>query len=291
MYMATDHPSSVPSFSRLMWPTLKALEQLGGSAGVQEILDRVTSFCGFTDAQQSLSHGNGPQTELSYRLAWARTYLKTVGAVENLNPGVWAVTGYGRGLREGDMPSIPTRVRAMHGRNRRSGQESPSAVEPSDGRLDLVEEAVTDWEAQLLTLLQDLSPDRFERLCQRVLRESGFVEVQVTGRSGDGGIDGIGILRASLLSSRVFFQCKRYRGSVGPSAVRDFRGAMIGRSDKGIPGSFTAQAIQESTRDGAPVIDLVDGDQLCQLLKSFKLGVATRQVEAVDIDRAWFERI
>src|SRR3546814_8903609 len=61
-----------------------------------------------------------------------------------------------------------------------------------------------------------------------------FVQVEVTGRSGDGGIDGTGILRLSLMSFHVLFQCKRYQGSVGSGAVRDFRGAMMGRTDKGL---------------------------------------------------------
>src|SRR5207244_2458619 len=69
-------------------------------------------------------------------------------------------------------------------------------------------------------------PPAFERLCQRLLREEGFIKVEVTGHSGDGGIDGIGILRVSMLAFPVFFQCKRYKGSVGAGAVRDFRGAM-----------------------------------------------------------------
>ena len=68
-----------------------------------------------------------------------------------------------------------------------------------------------------------------------MLRKSGFTQVDVTGRSGDGGIDGIGIMRlGGFLSFRVLFQCKRYKGSVGAGTVRDFRGAMIGRTDKGL---------------------------------------------------------
>ena len=79
-----------------------------------------------------------------------------------------------------------------------------------------------------------MDPAGFERLAQRLLREADFISVNVTGRSGDGGIDGLGIYRLSLLRFPVFFQCKRYRGSIGSSAVRDFRGAMAGRGDKGL---------------------------------------------------------
>ena len=107
-------------------------------------------------------------------------------------------------------------------------------------------------------------------MAQRLLRESGFTKVEVRGKTGDGGIDGVGVLRVNLVSFQVFFQCKRWKGSVGASEIRDFRGAMMGRADKGLfitTGTFTAQASDEATRDGATAIDLIDGDRLCELLK------------------------
>jgi restriction system protein len=118
-----------------------------------------------------------------------------------------------------------------------------------------------------------------------------LVKVEVTGKSGDGGIDGIGVLRLNLLSFQVFFQCKRWKGSVGASTIRDFRGAMVGRADKGLvitTATFTADARREATRDGAPAIDLVDGDTLCDLLKSLRTGVSVQQVEHVVIDQKAF---
>ena len=137
-----------------------------------------------------------------------------------------------------------------------------------------------------------ISPAAFERLVQRLLRESGFVEVEVTGRSGDGGIDGKGIARMSgLLSFYVIFQCKRYKGSITPSQIRDFRGAMQGRADKGIfitTGNFTRDARKKATRDGAPPIDLIDGELLCEKLKELSLGVVTRVVEEVNVDQTFF---
>jgi restriction system protein len=157
--------------------------------------------------------------------------------------------------------------------------------------MGLAEENKLDWRDQLLSLIQILPPAAFERLSQRVLRESGFTSVEVTGKSGDGGIDGVGVLRINLLSFQVFFQCKRYKGSVGASAIRDFRGAMWGRTDKGLlitTGIFTADAKREATRDGVPVIDLIDGDGFCTLLKDLKLGVLTEMVEQTTINPDWF---
>ena len=149
----------------------------------------------------------------------------------------------------------------------------------------------TPWQDQLLDCLLKMKPAAFERLCQRILKDSGFIKVEVTGRNGDGGIDGIGVLRLNLLSFHVLFQCKRWKGSVGASAIRDFRGAMVGRTDKGLvmtTGTFTTDARKEATRDGAPAIDLVDGASLCELLKNLKIGVSIRQVEHVVVEQDVF---
>ena len=150
------------------------------------------------------------------------------------------------------------------------------------------------WKEALLAVLTKMDPTAFERLSQRLLREAGFVSVTVTGRTGDGGIDGLGVYRVSLLSFPVFFQCKRYQGSVGSSSVRNFRGAMAGRGDKGLlitTGNFTKDAREESTRDGAPPIDLIDGDQVCELLKQYDLGVTSTQVERVEGHPEFFDSV
>ncbi len=147
------------------------------------------------------------------------------------------------------------------------------------------------WADRLLEVLGGIEPAAFERLCQRILRESGFTRVEVTGRSGDGGIDGIGVLRVNLVSFHVLFQSKRWKGSVGAGVIRDFRGAMVGRADKGLvitTGTFTAEARREATRDGAPAIDLVDGEALCGLLKDLKLGLKVQLVEHVEVDASFF---
>jgi restriction system protein len=148
----------------------------------------------------------------------------------------------------------------------------------------------TDYRTKLLTILQSLPPEGFERLCQRLLREAGFEQVAVTGRSGDGGIDGHGVLGLNaFVSFRVLFQCKRYVGSVSPSHVRDFRGAMQGRADKGLiltTGSFSADARREASRDGAPPIELVDGEKLVTLFGQLELGL--RSVTTYEVDEPFF---
>lgn len=157
--------------------------------------------------------------------------------------------------------------------------------EASEGNLSL------EWEKDLLEQLQSVSPAGFERLSQRLLREAGFIEVKVTGQTGDGGIDGIGTIRLNLISFKVIFQCKRYRGSISSAQMRDFKGTMVGRAERGLfitTGSFTIGARQEASRDGSPPIDLVDGERLVLLMKDYGLGVRIETRESVTIDKEWF---
>ena len=93
------------------------------------------------------------------------------------------------------------------------------------------------------------------------------------------------------MSFHVIFQCKKYQGSVSAGEIRDFRGAMVGRADKGLfitTGTFTPAAIKEATRDGAPPVDLIDGDDLAEKLKELNLGVKTEMIEKVNLDKQWF---
>ena len=188
---------------------------------------------------------------------------------------------------------VPGQVEEVAPRHDR--REKRNEAEQNAGAYDRATPAYSafeiPWQDRLLECLLKMKPAAFERLCQRILKDSGFIKVDVTGRSGDGGIDGIAVLRLNLLSFHVFFQCKRWKGSVGASVIRDFRGAMVGRADKGLvmtTGTFSTDARKEATRDGAPAIDLVDGETLCELLKSLKIGVSIRNVEHVLVEQQAF---
>ena len=202
---------------------------------------------------------------------------------------MWHLTPVGYQMSDEDIREIKYQVQQ---RNREARAAAIAQAELDTDREDEEDEAediALSWKERLLETLLAIEPSAFERLCQRILRESGFIKVEVTGRSGDGGIDGTGVLRLNLLSFHVLFQSKRYRGSVGAPVVRDFRGAMVGRADKGLiitTGTFTADARKEATRDGAPAIDLVDGDALCDLLKSLRIGVKVETVKSVTVDQS-----
>jgi restriction system protein len=277
----------------LYWPTLKALANLGGSGTIQEIVEQAIEYERYDEETQAVPHGTGARTEIEYRLAWARTHLRMAGLIENSARGVWSLTEKGRQFDHAALGTIPGLVRAAQASQPRPQQEDLLA---GDGADEEVDAASADWKEQLIEQLLELPPDKFERLSARLLREAGFISATVTGRSGDGGIDGVGVFRLSLVSFPVFFQCKRHRGSVRPTDVRDFRGAMAGRGDKGLlvtTGSFTADARQEATRDGVPPIDLIDGERLCDLLKEQGLGVETRirELEDVTINPTFFDEI
>ncbi len=282
---------AVPRVPDLFVPILRVLDGLGGSASIEEINDKVAALMGLSDEVRAVLHGDGPTTKFDYRCAWARSWLKNAGFTENSERGVWALTAEGRAMLTVDPDKTVKIVRKANADRRKASVAVGGRAASDDLDIDGGETVVKDWREQLLDILLALDPAAFERLCQRLLREAGFIKVEVTGRSGDGGIDGTGVLRLNLLSFHVLFQCKRWKGSVGSSVVRDFRGAMVGRADKGLimtTGTFTADARREAVRDGAPAIDLIDGDALCDLLKEQKIGVKVKMVEDVTVDEAAF---
>lgn len=279
-----------PTFDDLMNPLLEALRLLGGSGSIEEIYAKTAEVTGLSEDVLTQLHDpdRSSQTEVGYRLAWARTYLRKYGLLENSSRGVWSLTEQAKNLETVDPSEVIRFVRAI------DKQEAPKKRPPDETVRELSEEE--QWKDKLSDILtQKLTPDGFERLVQRILRESGFIHVEVTGRTGDGGIDGKGIARIhGFMSFHVLFQCKRYKSSVSASEIRDFRGAMVGRADKGLfitTGSFTPAAVKEATRDGAPPIDLVDGDVLGEKLKELSLGIKTKSVERVSVDEPWFESI
>jgi restriction system protein len=244
---------TVPSFSALLWPTLRAVRAIGDSGTIEEIDEKVLEQEDLSEEQQAVLHNGGPRTKVEYRLAWARSHLKGMGLLDNSTRGVWAATEKGRVVAEGSIGQMHRDYRQRLRDQRRQKQ------------------------------FEDLPFD-----------ETLENNTNVTGRSGDGGIDGVGTYRVSLVSFPVYFQCKRYQGSVGPDKVRDFRGAISGRGDRGLlitTATFTREAKREASRDGAtPLIDLIDGEGLCDLLKELQLGVRTvlRTVEDVEVNAGFF---
>ncbi|KQP05002.1 restriction endonuclease [Pseudorhodoferax sp. Leaf265] len=275
-------------FVRYFGPLLDALRALGGSAKPDEAVDRVSANLKVPDnvLNETLPSGG---SRFRNQVAWARFYLVREGFISSSKHGVWSLTesGFKTSLTHDQARAIFLKwVKIFQQQRKQKEASEPVAEKVAEGTGALSQ----DYRDEALEMLLSLAPAGFERLSQRLLREAGFTQVVVTGQSGDGGIDGFGILQVNpLVSFKVLFQCKRYAKSVAPSQVRDFRGAMSGRADKGIiitTGTFTAEAKREATRDGAPPIELIDGEKLIDMLERFELGL--RPITTYELDHSFF---
>jgi restriction system protein len=278
-----------PQFLRFCIPIVETLQELGGSGQPKEVTDTVLERLHISEREQAQTLKNG-SSRVRNQVAWARFYLAKADVLDASRRGVWALTEKGRTVHLSSnavaqlfkdvQANLPTKDEQPN-----STDDATEITPPMDPSGDSASKST------LLDVLKSLSPGGFERVSQRLLRESGFERVLVTGKSGDGGIDGHGILQVNpFVSFTVLFQCKRYTGAVSASQVRDFRGAMMGRADKGIiitTGTFTTEATKEARRDGAPPIELVDGETLAQMFERLELGVRPKTV--YEVDEAFFE--
>jgi restriction system protein len=275
-----------PQFIRFFQPVINALIELGGSGRPEEVEELIAEKLGLSEEERNEQIPSG-QSRFSNKVNWARFYLAKAGLIDSSTRGVWSLTEKGR-----NTSLTPEQALGLFGQIHR-----PFVAERKKSKTEKVtEEEISTPEdgghrSSLLNVLLNLPPDGFERLCQRLLRESGFEKVQITGKSGDGGLDGIGVLQVNpFVSFKVLFQCKRYSGAVSASQVRDFRGAMMGRADKGIiltTGTFTSDARKEAVRDGVPPIELVDGEKLLDMFEELELGLVPKK--AYDIDSNFFD--
>jgi restriction system protein len=293
---------SIPTYRDLMYPTLVAVQDLGGSAKVAELDEAVLERAGVTDEQLAVEFPEDARTtgsKVIHRIQWARTYLKAIGALDNSERGVWAINQKGLEYLAMDPAEADEALRQADNALRaewRKARKVSEGVETDDEAVEDGLESEQTWKNQLLAILQAMTPEGFERLAMRILREAGFTNVEVTQAGADGGIDGVGVYRPSLVSFPIYFQCKKWAGGVGARVVRDFRGAMAGRGEKGIvitSSHFTPEAKKEATRDGAPPVDLIGGDELCDLLKEYGLGVTMtpRTVYDVAVDSTIFDSV
>lgn len=283
---------AVPTLTDLIVPTLMALRDLGGSGRNAEIRNVVAENLGLSEGDQQTSQGgNNPNvSRLEYRLKWARTYLRNAGVIHSIGRGMWELTPKGIGASETEALEW-----AMQwGRAQPRGQPDDAPVD-AVGDLDDADSAADDedtaWHASVIAAVQEMSPDRVERLFLRVLREEGFEQLEHTGGPGDRGIDGVGVYRISLLSFRIYFQCKRYQSGIGSSDIRNFRGAMEGRGERGLfvtTSWFTKSAEEEASRPGARPIDLIDGSALAELVAKHGLGVSTEKRDTHIVDHSFF---
>jgi restriction system protein len=277
-----------PQFTRFFKPIIAVLRGLGGSGTVAEVIDLVIEKTAIPESEQEVTLKNG-QSRIRNQVQWARLYLVRAGYLDASKRGIWSLTEKGTVCDLSAFGTLATfkEVSEVYQKEKKERQSQEPFVDEDDTQ-DI---EPRDYKSDLLQLLKSLPPTGFERLCQRLLREAGFQQVIVTGRTGDGGIDGYGILEINpFVSFNVLFQCKRYNGAVTPSQVREFRGAMGGRADKGIimtTGTFTLEARKEARRDGVPPIELVDGEKLIRMFEQLQLGLVPKST--FEIEPKFFE--
>ena len=268
---------------RAKWlnPVLNALRDLGGSGRTREVIEKVAVLEKVLEQEREKLLKNG-RPEFDNKIRWAREYLFFEGLLDNSERGTWVLTQKG----EKTNLSIEKSLEIMKNYKESKGQkdsESFEEIKPIDDNID---------ESSLLEILKKIDPKKFESLCQLLLREHGFENVEVTQYSKDGGIDGFGTLYLnSFISIKIAFQCKRYEGSVSRSTVDDFRGSISGKAEKGIiitTGHFSEDAKQSANRDGALPIELIDGQRLIELFEEVKLGLVPKTL--FGINHSFFEQ-
>lgn len=277
-----------PEFSRFLNPLLLALRSLGRSGRPAEVCEHIAKSLNLGSDELDAVLKNG-QSRFENQVAWARYYLAQRGFIDSSQYGVWRLTEKGQvaNLSGADTSEILITVRDEN-RQKRNKRKAAAAEETDEDETSApsIRAARSDHRDELTELLRALPPEGFERFCQQLLRAAGFQEVLVTGRTGDGGIDGKGILQMNLLVSvKVLFQCKRYSGSVGAPEIRDFQGALRGRADKGLfltTGTFTTDARKEATRDGADPIELIDLNRLIDHCEELQFGLHPQTAYVID---------
>jgi restriction system protein len=269
-------------------PILVALKELGGSGRPKEVIEKISKNEMVSDEKREETLKDGT-LKFDNQVAWARQYLVYAGLLDNSKRGVWTLTPLGKNtiLTLEDAHKIFLKRVEIYQKSKREGKKVDIKIE-----LDkIIENPINSEVTDLLSILKTISWVGFEYLCKRLLREHGFENLVVTQRSRDEGIDGYGTLETNpFISTRIIFQCKRYKGTVSREKVGDFRNAVMGRAEKGIiitTGTFSEDAKREAERDGVIPIELIDGKKLVDLFEQVELGV--KQKTIYEIDYKFFE--
>ena len=289
--------SQIPRYNKLIQPVFLALKELGGSGTNDEILNQVIKDLNIPDDVADITHlGKGNRSELSYQLAWARTYLAKYGAITNSSRAVWSITPAFGSVDTLDVKKVIAAIKNTEPPNNAVTNPRKNAPVEDTNLFTNAENSpdeITPWKEKLADILQTMDPYGFERLTQRVLRECGFSQVEVTKKSGDGGIDGTGKLKINgIFSFNVAFQCKRYSGVVGAPDIRDFRGSLTTNIEKGLfitTGTFSKAAREEACSPGKQQIDLLDGEEFINKLTEYEIGV--HPITTYEIDEDFFKKI
>ena len=276
-------------------PLLNALRDLGGSGTPEEASNKVAEQQNVSDEILNKTIASGA-SRFHNQVCWARQYLVWEGFIDSSIRGIWKLTEKGQNaiLDDDSAYELFVKWNKINCANRKQKKDSAIEKEVDEEEIDDDSSIFVDYKSQVLNYLRTMSPKNFERFCLYLLRVNNFENLQLTGKSHDEGIDGIGILKINpFVSFKVLFQAKRYKdgNNVSRDKIGDFRNAMIGRADKGIfitTSKFTQEAIKEANRDGAPQIELVDCDKLIKMIEISKLGL--KPVTTYEVDTTFFQQ-
>lgn len=275
-----------PEFLKYINPVLSALQANGGAGDSSDIIEQVIEKLGITESELEETTSNG-QSRIRNQIQWARFYLFKAGLIDNTQRGIWRLTNEGLEIKLNDN-GVYELFKKVQNTVKKPNADSPKKIEPKFENIPTEDE---EHSIGLITLIQSLTASGFEKLCKRLLTEIGINEISITGGSGDQGIDGKGVVKLNdVVSLNIVFQCKRYKETVSPHHVRDFRGAMQGRGEKGLiitTGRFTKEAKAEASRDGVTPIELIDGNRLVELFEKYRLGL--KPVTVFEIDQDFFK--
>jgi len=273
-----------PQFLQYVIPILNILQSNGGAGNSSSVIDRVIEDLGIKEEDLAETTSNG-QSRIRNHIQWARFYLFKGGLIDNAQRGIWRLTkeGLESKVTEADVYKMFKSVQEKVGKSKTEKVDPKNKTEFDDSTTEDEEHS-----GELLNLIKNLSPSGFEKLCKRLLTEIGIHDIVVTGGTGDQGIDGAGLVKLNdVVSLNLVFQCKRYKDTIAPHHVRDFRGAMQGRGEKGLiisTGRFTKEAKNEANRDGVTPIELIDGERLVELFEKYSLGLKPVTVYEIDFD-------
>jgi restriction system protein len=265
----------IPKQTELEIPLLRAMKALGGKARPEQVYALVTKY--FPDLTESdlteeLESGGG--NKWKNRIRWVRQKLISKGDLESPEYGWWMITSKGTARVEA-IEKHPSRADRP---DRGMGQTQYASANLEE----LADEYLAAFKQKVRQNLQELTPQQFERFAGALLSAYGFVDVLVTGKTRDGGIDGHGKLKVGLATLNVAFQCKRWQGNVPTKEIHQFRGVVQGAFEQGYfftTSDFVAGAQEASVKKGAATIVLLNGDAIVQLMIEKGLGIRRRAVE------------
>lgn len=292
---------SEAEFIRWMPSILNALRQMGGSGTARDVIRSVAKLHSVSAERQEVRN-KGVALRFYNQVAWAKQYLNWEDLVGSTKRGVWNLTekGWKTNLTEDSTQDLFLKWVKIHAKNRSKAKENTVGPKTNVAETVVLEELPPlnsdafklQHREALLELLQNLSADGFERLCRDLMLEMGLRDVICVGGSGDGGIDGRGLLELNpVVTLRVAYQCKKYSAGVSVSQIREFQSSIRGKFDKGIlfsTGYFTAPAEKAACEPGNEFIELIDGERLMDLLEKLEFGLTPKTV--FDINYPSFEK-